>query len=188
MRITPWESTPRRLAQISMFAHSSACAREHPTATKIALANASNSALPMRTESDVILCNIYAAVLDASRRLALVRREAAIEGVALGGEIEQERRRLEARAVFLFQRLAQFDELLRSHHVDVGQRAAGERRKAETQDRAHIGLAHVGDHALLEGARGFQRLHDQEAGFQLLDADFFRIELLRLQIEQSGPQ
>ena len=55
-------------------------------------------------------------------------------------------------AVFLLQPLAQLDEALRPHHVDIGQRAAGERREAEAEDRADIGLAHVGDDALLEGS------------------------------------
>ena len=74
-------------------------------------------------------------------------------------------------AVFLLQPLAQLDEALRAHHVDVGQRAAGERREAEAEDRADIGLAHVGDDALLDAARGFQRLHHQEAVLELLDVD-----------------
>ena len=34
---------------------------------------------------------------------------------------------------------------LGAHHVDVGQRAARERRKAKAEDRADIRLAHVGD-------------------------------------------
>ena len=52
---------------------------------------------------------------------------------------------------------------LRPHHVDIGERAAGERRKAEAEDRADIGLAHVGDDALLDTARRLERL-DRRAG------------------------
>ena len=80
------------------------------------------------------------------------------------------------------------DEILRAHHVDVGQRAAGERRKAEAEDRADIGLAHVGEHVLLEAARGLQRLNAEQALLQLLDVDLVGIELLRLQIGEARPQ
>ena len=76
------------------------------------------------------------------------------------------------RAPYFFSSLlAQLDELLRAHHVDVGQRAAGVRRKAAAEDRADVGLAHVGDHLLLEGARGLHRLRHQEALLELLDVE-----------------
>ena len=55
-------------------------------------------------------------------------------------------------------RAAKFDEFLRAHEIDVAQGAARVRREAETEDRAHIGLARIGDDALLDGARRFERL------------------------------
>src|SRR3954453_21980390 len=92
----------------------------------------------------------------------LRRRETPIEGLALLGHINEQLRRRKARAVFFLELLAEVDEGLRAHHVDVGQRAAGVRRKTEAEDRADVGLAHVGDDLLLEGTRGLDRLHYQE--------------------------
>src|SRR5688572_11799190 len=45
MRMTPCESTPRRLAQMRIPAHSSAIGLGAPAPTKMSLANASNSTL-----------------------------------------------------------------------------------------------------------------------------------------------
>jgi hypothetical protein len=45
--------------------------------------------------------------VESRRRFLSIRREAAIERLALGGEIEQQRIRLEARTEFLLQRLPQ---------------------------------------------------------------------------------
>src|ERR1700731_1444245 len=51
------------------------------------------------------------------RRLAFsAGREAAVEGVALGGHLDEQLGRLEAVAVLLLQRLAQLDEALGAHH------------------------------------------------------------------------
>ena len=84
--------------------------------------------------------------------------------------------------------LAQRDELLRAHHVDVGERAARIGRVAEAEDRADIGLAHVGEHAFLEAARGFQRLDREQAMLQLRHVDRVGIELGRLQLGEARPQ
>ena len=62
------------------------------------------------------------------------RRETAVEGVALSGHVDKEFWRLEARAVFLLQPPAQIDEAFGAQHVDVGERAAGERREAEPKN------------------------------------------------------
>src|SRR5438270_13424234 len=51
MRMMPWESVPRRLAQTNILAHSSACSFARPTAEKIAATKADSSALPMRMDS-----------------------------------------------------------------------------------------------------------------------------------------
>src|SRR6266480_7218429 len=81
---------------------------------------------------------VYFEILGVSglRRRQLLRREAAVERLALGRHLDQEFRRGEARAVFGLQSLAQLDEFFGAHEVDIGQRAAGEWRKAEAQDRA----------------------------------------------------
>jgi hypothetical protein len=113
---------------------------------------------------------------------------AAVEGLALGGHLLEQLRRREARAVFLLEGVAERDEVLGAHEVDVGQRAAGERREAEAEDRADVRLAHVGDDVILDGARRFQRLHHQEAVLQLLDVERIRIELLRLQRGEARPE
>ena len=73
-----------------------------------------------------------------------------------------------------------------AHEVDIGQRAAGERREAEAEDRADIGLALIGDDVILHRARGFHRLHHQEALLQLLDVERIGIEMLRLQRRTSA--
>src|SRR5271170_4246132 len=93
--------------------------------------------------------------------LALLWREAAIERFALFRHFVQQLGRLEAVAVALGKAVAKFDERLCAHAVDVRHRAAGERREAEAKDRADVGLAHVGDHAFLDTARGFERLDRQ---------------------------
>src|SRR6185369_5988823 len=82
------------------------------------------------------------------RRL-LLRREAAVEGLAPSRHVFQQLWRREARAVFRFQPVAELDEFSRAHEVDIGQRAAGERCKAKTEDRADIGLARIGDDVVL---------------------------------------
>jgi len=64
----------------------------------------------------------------------------------------------------------------------------GERRKAEAEDRADIGFAHIGDHAFLDAARGFERLDRQQAVLEHFNVDRIRIELGRLQIGKAGPQ
>ena len=69
--------------------------------------------------------------------------------------------------------LAQLHEGLCAHEVDVGQRAARIGREAEAEDRAHIRLARIGDDALLDGARGFQRLRHEQALLQLLHVEQF---------------
>ena len=90
--------------------------------------------------------------------------------------------------MLLFEPPAQIDEALGAHHVDVGKGAARERREAEAEDRAHVGLAHVGDDALLDAARGFQRLRHQQAVLELLDVDLVGVEFRRLQVGESRPQ
>src|SRR3954467_8930928 len=77
------------------------------------------------------------------RRRLLLRREAAVEGFALGGHLLEQLWRGEAGAVFGLELVAEFDELPGTHEVDIGQRAAGERREAKPQDRADIGLARI---------------------------------------------
>src|SRR4051812_9683413 len=121
-------------------------------------------------------------------RRRLFRREAAVEGFSLRGHLLEELRRGEARAVFRFQLVAKLDELLGTHEVDVGQRATGERREAEAEDRADIRLTRIGDDVVLHRARGLHRLHHQEALLQLLDVEGIRIELLGLQRGQARPQ
>ncbi len=66
---------------------------------------------------------------------------------------------------------AKGDESFAAHPIDVGDGAAGERRKAETENRADVGLAHVGDHALLDAAGGFERLDGEEPLLELRDID-----------------
>src|ERR1043165_927425 len=51
MRMMPCESVPRRLAQTSILAHSAACSRVRPTATKIDVTKSVSSALRMRRDS-----------------------------------------------------------------------------------------------------------------------------------------
>ena len=76
----------------------------------------------------------------------------------------------------------------RTHEVDVGQGAAGERGEAEAQDRADIGLARVGHDAFFHGAGGLERLDHQEPLLQLGDVDRVRVEAGRLEVVQAGPQ
>src|SRR6202011_5492010 len=73
-----------------------------------------------------------------------LRGEARIIALALGRHVDELLVRLEALAVFSAKLLAQCDEFLRAHHVDVGERAARIGRIAKAEDRADIRFAHVG--------------------------------------------
>src|SRR5207237_9081607 len=64
------------------------------------------------------------------------RRKSGVAGVVLGRHLGEELSRLEARAMLLFQPLAEIDEALGAHHVDVGESAARKRREAEAEARA----------------------------------------------------
>src|SRR5260370_14670869 len=86
------------------------------------------------------------------RRRQLLWREAAVERLALGRHLDQEFWRGETRAVFRLQPVAKLDEFLGPHEIDVGQRAAGERRKAKTEDRAGIGLPGIRYQLILPGS------------------------------------
>src|SRR4249920_3011777 len=108
---------------------------------------------------------------DLSRRGAPARREAAVEGLALPRHVDQQLRWRKTLPARLLQPPTKIDERLRPHHVDIGQRAAAERRKPEAEDRAHVGLAHVGDDAFLHAAGGLERLNAEQAGFELRDVD-----------------
>ena len=101
---------------------------------------------------------------------------------------EQLRRAQSAPRMSVSSRRHSSTKRLRPHHVDVGERAAGERRKAEAEDRADIGLAHVGEHALLDAARGLERLDGEQPLLDLVLVDAVGIELLRLQLGEARPQ
>src|SRR2546430_13530930 len=76
--------------------------------------------------------------VSGSRRRQLLRREAAVERLALGRHLDQQFRRGGARARFCLKLLAKVDELPGAHEVDVGQTSAAERGKPEAHDRAAI--------------------------------------------------
>ena len=76
------------------------------------------------------------------------------------------------------QSVAQFDEDLYAHAVDIGQGAARERRETEAENRADIGLARIGDNMLREGARGLHCLRHEESLFQFGHVKRVRIELV----------
>src|ERR1700758_1019239 len=94
--------------------------------------------------------------------LALCWRETAIEAVAAVGHVEQKLRRREPLAAGLGEIVAQLDKVLHAHAVDIRNRAPGEWRKTEAENRTDIGLAHVSDDLLLDTTRGFQRLDPEQ--------------------------
>ena len=118
----------------------------------------------------------------ASRRLG-----AAIKRLAVRRHFAQQGRRRETRAMPGGQCVAQFDEGLYAHAVDIGQGPAGERREAKAEDRADIGLARVGDDMLRDGARGLHRLYDEEALFQLGHVKSVRIDLVVGEFGETRP-
>ena len=89
--------------------------------------------------------------------------------------------------MLLRQPVRQRHERRRAHPVDVGERAARIRREPETEDRADIRLARIGDHPLLHGARRFQRLRDEQPL-----PDLLRVEIVawlrRENLRQPRPQ
>src|SRR5579863_880453 len=121
-------------------------------------------------------------------RQALRRRKAAIERLAFFRHVVKELARLETLAAFLGESVAEIDKGFRSHAVDIGNGAAGERGKAEAEDRADVGFAHVGDDLLLDAPGGFERLDRQEPTLQNRNIDAVGIELGRLQIAKPRPQ
>ena len=84
------------------------------------------------------------------------------------------------------ERLALFDELRSTHGVDHGDRSAGIGRKTPAKDRAHIGIARIGDDAFLEAARSFQGLYGQKPLSQLIDLGVTAPFALAV-VEQAGP-
>ena len=85
------------------------------------------------------------------------------------------------------QSVAQCDEDLYAHAVDIGQGPAGERREAKAEDRADIGLARVGDHMFGDGARGLHRLYDEETLFQFGHVKSIGIDLVVGEFGETGP-
>src|ERR1700754_1378118 len=67
--------------------------------------------------------------MNARLRGLLLWRETHVERFALRRHVEQQLRGCEPRPELLLELLAQFDELLGAHEVDVGQRPAGKRRE-----------------------------------------------------------
>src|SRR5277367_2726912 len=67
--------------------------------------------------------------------LALRRREAAIEGLALLRHVEKKLRRLEPLAADFGEGVAKIDESLGAHTIDIGDGSAGERGEAEPENR-----------------------------------------------------
>src|SRR4051794_29034777 len=93
----------------------------------------------------------------------------AVERPARSRHFDQDPGRREAVAVLRLQLPAQVDENLRPHEIDVAESAARVGRESETEDRADIRLARVGDHALLDAAGRLERLRDEEALLQFLN-------------------
>src|SRR5262249_57036192 len=60
--------------------------------------------------------------------------------------------------------------------------------KAEAEDRAKVGVADVGEDALLEAAGGLERLADEEAPLQLGNVDGIGIGNRRIELAKSGPE
>jgi hypothetical protein len=58
---------------------------------------------------------------------------------------------------------------LRADGVDQRERSAGIGREAPAEDRADVGVAHVGEDAFLEAARRVEGLHVEEALLEVLD-------------------
>src|SRR3954465_15976919 len=94
----------------------------------------------------------------ASRSLRRSRCKSPVERLALGRHLGQQLAGSKALAVFLLEFMLQVDESFRAHHVDVGERAARIRRKAESEYGSDIGLAHIRDDAHRAAAGCFWRL------------------------------
>ena len=84
--------------------------------------------------------------------------------------------------------LAKRDEIGRAHPIDVAQCAAGKWREAEADDRADIGLARIGDDAVLDHPRRLDRLGHEEPLLELADVDPVRIKLRSLKCVKTRPQ
>src|SRR4030081_3690800 len=69
--------------------------------------------------------------------------EAPIKGFLRLRHIHDDFRRRKTFSVFLPELFAKRDEICRAHPVDITQRAAGEGREAEADDRADVRLARV---------------------------------------------
>src|ERR1700693_3807144 len=117
--------------------------------------------------------------------LAFFGGEPLVEGTALFCHVDEEVARLETVAAGFRQPIAQIDKGFCAHAVDVGDGAASERRKAETEDRADVGLAHIGDHALLDAAGGFERLDGEEPALQPGTIALIRVALLLLESRET---
>src|SRR5262245_20797946 len=120
-----------------------------------------------------------------SGRFLFLGPEAVVEALVLGGHVTQEFVRAEAFAIGVGEAVGFLHELRRApEQVDVADAAAGVWRKAPGQDRADIGVARVGDDALLEAARHFDALAEEVALGQLLLQ--FRRALLHFDFDAFG--
>src|SRR5258708_40273325 len=110
--------------------------------------SAKQSILRINTQSWIASSQALLA-MTGLRRGQLLRREAAVESLALGRHLLEQFWRREARAVFFLELVAQRDAILGPPEVDIGQRAAGERGQAKNQNRADIGFAPIGAEVIL---------------------------------------
>src|SRR5262245_58227662 len=143
----------------------------------------------MFLSTEALMSDACAQQASVSRRFFVSPgRKQLVETLAFGRDLDQERRRFEALAVFRFKLAALLNESLRAHHVDIAERAARIGRKTEAQNRADVGLAHVGEHMFLKATRRLQRLDAEQALLELVDVDRIRSKFLRLQVGEAGPQ
>ena len=92
-----------------------------------------------------------------------------IDSRAAACEVAQHRIRHKPFAVLLRQPVTELDKAPGAEHVDVGQRAAGPRRKAPAENCPDIGGGGVGHDIFFETARRFERLGREVAGFDLVE-------------------
>merc|ERR1711969_539992 len=110
--------------------------------------------------------------------------EAVVEGLAVLGHLAQQLRAGEAGAVSFGQRVAALGRVGGAEDVEPRERTAGPGREAPAEDGAHVALADVVEHAFLERAHRFQRLHEEQTvlhlgqrGLRVCDR-VFRLETL----------
>src|SRR5689334_8323167 len=89
------------------------------------------------------------------RRRAVRSADLAVEALALASHLDEQRRRLEARAEALLERARSPQHFRSAEDVHVAERTAAKGREADAEDRSDVAVPRAPQDALVEAAQRF---------------------------------